>query len=307
MPSAIPVLVSGESCISVAPSLQGQRHRTSVQKATAASDAIADEQQPQQTFADLNLSDEILSAVRAQSHWQVPTPIQSLAIPQILASDSSIWCEAPTGSGKTAAFALPLLQKLYRKDTNGIASIVSMSDPRTRSSDWACHFAIITQCWGRKDYQVVVLHGGVPLEPQITTLSRASRMGSTIDVVVATPGRLVDVLTYYDDDSSPKAAESAMERRLLDALDSKGRTDASLSLAQINDLKLDRSDDDGRSSMRKLLDGVRYLVIDEADRLLGKAFQSEVDACLDLLKSEKRVALPTWLFSATFPRRLSLV
>lgn len=289
---------------SVAPSLQGQRHRSSVQKATAASDAIADEQQPQQTFADLNLSDEILSAVRAQSHWQVPTPIQSLAIPQILASDSSIWCEAPTGSGKTAAFALPLLQKLYRKDTNGIASIVLCPTRELAVQIGHVISQLSHNVGGRKDYQVVVLHGGVPLEPQITTLSRASRMGSTIDVVVATPGRLVDVLTYYDDDSSPKAAESAMERRLLDALDSKGRTDASLSLAQINDLKLDRSDDDGRSSMRKLLDGVRYLVIDEADRLLGKAFQSEVDACLDLFKSEKRAALPTWLFSATFPKAI---
>lgn len=260
-------------------------------------------EQPQ-TFADLNLSDEILSAVRSQPRWQVPTPIQSLAVPQILASDSSIWCEAPTGSGKTAAFALPLLQKLYRKDTTGIASIVLCPTRELAVQIGHVISQLSHSVGGRKDYQVVVLHGGVPLEPQITALSRASRMGSTIDVVVATPGRLVDVLTYYDGDENSRASESAMERRLLDALDSKGRNDASLSLAQINDLKLDRSDDDGRSSMRKLLDGVRYLVIDEADRLLGKAFESEIDSCLDLLKSNKRPSLPTWLFSATFPKSI---
>ena len=264
----------------------------------------ADEHPEPTTFDTLDLSDEILSAVRSQPLWRVPTPIQQLAVPQILSSDSSFWCEAPTGSGKTAAFALPLLQKLYRKDTKGIASIVLCPTRELAVQIGHVISQLSHNVGGKKDWQVVVLHGGVPLEPQITALSHACRTGQTVDIVVATPGRLVDVLTYYDDDSTSRASESAMERRLLDALDGKGRTDSSLSLSQINDLKLDRSDDDGRSAMGKLLAGVRYLVIDEADRLLGKAFETEVDSCLDLLMSDERDTLPTWLFSATFPKSI---
>ena len=61
-------------------------------------------------------------------------------------------------------------------------------------------------------------------------------------------------------------------------------------------------DDDGRMALRQLLDNVQYLVLDEADRLLGRAFHQELDACLELLPLER---LPeTWLFSATFPKSI---
>jgi ATP-dependent RNA helicase RhlE len=253
-------------------------------------------------FDSLGLSNEILSAVRSQPGWEIPTPVQCLAIPQILAGEDTVWCEAPTGSGKTAAYALPLLQKLYRKDTQGIASLVLCPTRELAVQIGHVISQLSHNVGGQKKWNVVVLHGGVQLDPQITALSHAARTGQTVDVVVATPGRLVDVLTYYDDDKDSRASESAMERRLLDALDGKGRTDSSLSLSQIEDLELDSPDDDGRSSMRQLLSGVEYLVIDEADRLLGKAFEKEVESCLDLLMTDDREELPAWLFSATFPK-----
>jgi ATP-dependent RNA helicase RhlE len=256
------------------------------------------------SFLDLGLSPEIMSAVRSQSQWEFPTPIQSLAIPQILASDTSIWCEAPTGSGKTAAFVLPLLQKLHVSDVPGIASIVICPTRELALQIESVISHLSRNVKGRKEYRIIVLYGGVPIEPQISALSNARRSRDTIDIVVATPGRLVDVLTYYDDDSSYRAAESAMERRLLDALDRKGKASTSLSLTEINELKLDRVDDDGRLSMRNLLDETKYLVIDEADRTLGKAFEAEMDACLNLITSQNQRPLQTLLFSATFPKAI---
>jgi superfamily II DNA/RNA helicase len=148
---------------------------------------------------------------------------------------------------------------------------------------------------------MVVIHGGVPLEPHIFQLSSAARDAKTIDVLIATPGRLYDVLTHYDNDEDETTKAAAMERRLLDALDKRSKRDSSLSLTQLEDLKLDSLEDDGRSEMKELLQGLEYLVLDEADRLLGRAFESELDNLLDLLPSEP---LCTWLFSATFPKQI---
>jgi len=256
------------------------------------------------TFESLGLSSDILTAVRAQPGWEFPTPVQALAIPQILSDKStSIWCESPTGSGKTAAYALPLLQQLYRKETTGIASIILCPTRELAVQIGHVISNLSHNVGGKQDWQIQTFHGGVPLEPQIVALSSAIRTGRTIDVIVATPGRLVDVLNYYDDDA--KAEEAALERRLLDALDREGNTFSSLSLTQIEKLQLDRADDDGRASMLSLLAGVEHLIIDEADRLLSRAFESEVDACLNMLTSHgNKEKLATWLFSATFPKSI---
>ena len=96
--------------------------------------------------------------------------------------------------------------------------------------------------------------------------------------------------------------ESALQRRILDAFDEKsndadgkrrkggnGRrrrgppgATSSLSLADIQEMDLDRIDDDGRASVDEMLLGLRYLVIDEADRLLGSAFKDDMDELLSL-------------------------
>ena len=67
------------------------------------------------SFGELGLCSELLRAAAAQG-WHVPTPVQLRAIPAILAG-ADCWVEAPTGSGKTAAFALPLVQRLLQTPT----------------------------------------------------------------------------------------------------------------------------------------------------------------------------------------------
>jgi len=256
------------------------------------------------SFETLGLSKDILTAVRAQPGWKQPTPIQQLAIPEILTSNrKSFWCEAPTGSGKTAAYALPLLQKLSTRQGTGIASLILCPTRELAVQIGRVFENLSRNVGGKKAWNIVVIYGGVPLDAQIVTLSNANRLGTTIDVLIATPGRLVDVLTHYDDESNGDASDSALERRLLDALDSKGKGDSTLSLSQIQDLELDRIDDDGRNSIKELLKGVDTLVVDEADKLLGQAFKSEVDECLDILL-ENAKSIKTWLFSATFPKQI---
>ena len=310
------------------------------------SETTVDQSTHQDPFASLGLSPEVLSAVRAQSHWTQPTPIQKLAIPAILGHNpttttteetpsdettttttiptpqhETFWCEAPTGSGKTAAFALPLLDKLNRRGNTGIASVV-LCPTRELAVQIGHVFSKLTHnLAGKKRWKVSVIHGGVPLEPQIVDLANAVKRKQTVDVLVATPGRLVDVLTYYNDDTEGVITDAALERRLLDAMDQQGKLDASLNLEQIQELELDRVDDDGRESVGRLLDNVQYLVIDEADRLLGRGFESEMNDCLDLLLGEHETSIPTnmdtdddgtelsktiptWLFSATFPKQI---
>lgn len=273
------------------------------------SSSLQDTEARDATFESLGLSRNVLNAVYAQPGWNVPTPIQRLAIPQLLKDDvASVWCEAPTGSGKSACFALPLLERL--KDTSnsysgGRVAALVLCPTRELCQQIASVLQSLSKKVGGKRWNIVSIHGGVPLEPQIVSLSNAARDENTIDILVATPGRLHDVLTYYDDEQQQDttADAAALERKLLDALDKKSRRDSSLSLTQLEELKLDELADDGRSSMKDLLQGLEYLVLDEADRLLGRAFESEMDNLLELLSTENQ-KMRTWLFSATFPKQI---
>ncbi len=261
------------------------------------------------SFFDLGLNPQLLTAVKSQPGWNHPTPVQRLAIPKLLELDSNesvdaVWCEAPTGSGKTAAYALPLLQNLLPKKSRGRISSLILCPTR----ELAVQIGSVVQTLAnnvstRRRPRVFVVHGGVPLEPQITNLADAARCEETIDVLVATPGRLVDVLTYYNDKKGDTSArDAALERRLLEALDQQGSTDTSLSLETLQALKLDTIDEDAdaRSSLVNLLENLEYLVLDEADRLLGRAFESELNSVLELLPAR----VPTWMFSATFPKTI---
>jgi superfamily II DNA/RNA helicase len=148
----------------------------------------------------------------------------------------------------------------------------------------------------------MVLHGGIPIEPQIRSLADYARQGETLDFLVATPGRLVDVLTYYQKEGGDSSAQdAALERRLTDAFDQQKKTDASLSMEQLESLGLgDFQDDDGRGSLINLLSDVQLMVLDEADRLLGRQFETEFNAVLAMMPSN----IPTWMFSATFPKAI---
>jgi superfamily II DNA/RNA helicase len=169
----------------------------------------------------------------------------------------------------------------------------------------------------RHTFSTMVLHGGVPYEPQIAKLADYARFGQTLDVLVATPGRLVDVLTYYNEEGGDTSAQdAAMERRLMQAFDRHGDD---VSLEQLQSLGLDDISkpniDDGRKQLINLLHGLQYLVLDEADRLLGSGFHDELDRIMDLLPQGIRKEQPLsnvynkcvpaiWMFSATFPKSI---
>ena len=269
------------------------------------------------SFSDLGLNPQVLSAVHSFPDWRHPTPVQTLAIPQLLQMPNpSVWCEAPTGSGKTAAYTLPLLQNILLQGKNqqkqqqsqrGRISSLILCPTRELAvqighvvSTLANNLSLSSK---RHKPNVMTLYGGIPLQPQIDALSDANRYGHTIDVLVATPGRLVDVLTYYTNGGDSSAKDAVLERKLLQALDDNGgNQDATLSLEQLERLELDTIEKDATSlkSLLNLLEGLDYLVLDEADRLLGRAFESELDAVLELLPK----AIPTWMFSATFPKAI---
>jgi superfamily II DNA/RNA helicase len=109
------------------------------------------------------------------------------------------------------------------------------------------------------------------------------------------------------------SVEREMEKKLLLALDTMGgKNDVSLSLGQLDDLDINKSilnrDDGGRSAIKDMLSDAKYLVLDEADRLLSQGFKAEMDSVLELLpranSRDKQSSLKTLLFSATFPEQI---
>ena len=137
-------------------------------------------------FADLHLVPELLKALEAEG-YTTPTPIQLKAIPSVLAGKDLLGI-AQTGTGKTAAFALPILQRLMaaRKPAtrNGCRALI-LSPTRELASQIAESF----KTYGRHTGLTTgVIFGGVGYKPQINLLTRG------VDVLVATPGRLIDLM-----------------------------------------------------------------------------------------------------------------
>ena len=138
------------------------------------------------SFSSLGLTDTILRALRARG-YAAPTPIQQQAIPHLLAGEDLLGI-AQTGTGKTAAFALPVLQQLA-----GAPERARPHTPRalvlapTRELAIQIHDDFREYGTGLGLGQTVIL-GGVSQRPQVAALSRC------IDIVVATPGRLLDLL-----------------------------------------------------------------------------------------------------------------
>ena len=138
------------------------------------------------TFAELGLAAPILEMLAAE-HYASPTPIQAQAIPHVLAGRDLLGI-AQTGTGKTAAFALPILQRLAangrRAPRRGCRALV-LAPTRELASQINESFRVYGR--GLKISSTVVF-GGVAAGPQIRAL------GAGIDIVVATPGRLLDHL-----------------------------------------------------------------------------------------------------------------
>ena len=188
---------------------------------------------PRVSFTDLPVSEQVRKAVTDQG-WETPTPIQALTLPALLGGEDVVGL-AQTGSGKTAAFAIPLIEAVDPK-ARGIQALVLV--PTRELATQAA--AELTNLSRYEPVRPVVLCGGVSIGPQIKALKNRSAI-----VVVGTPGRIIDHLQ--------------------------------------------------RDTLR--LGSVRYLVLDEADRMLDMGFAPDVGRILSHTPDGRQTAL----FSATMP------
>jgi ATP-dependent RNA helicase RhlE len=135
------------------------------------------------SFDSLGLSPELLRAVAEQGYTQ-PTPIQTRVIPVVL-EGRDVMAGAQTGTGKTAGFTLPLLQRLMQHTpaTRGPVRALILTPTR----ELAAQVAESVKGYGKHlPFKSAVIYGGVSINPQIAQLKRG------VDVLVATPGRLLD-------------------------------------------------------------------------------------------------------------------
>ncbi|KAF8780426.1 hypothetical protein HU200_001545 [Digitaria exilis] len=191
------------------------------------------------TFAELGICKELVEACDLMG-WKEPTRIQAEAIPHALQGKDLI-ALAQTGSGKTAAFALPILQELLdnREVQHSFFACV-LSPTRELAIQIAEQFEALGSAIGLR---CSVLVGGVDRMQQVLSL------GKRPHIVVGTPGRLLDHLT-----------------------DTKG------------------------FSLKK----IKYLVLDEADKLLNVEFEKALDDILKEIPKDRR----TFLFSATMTKKV---
>ncbi len=137
-------------------------------------------------FESLNIIEPILKSLKEEG-YTIPTPIQVQAIPIILKGNDLIGC-AQTGTGKTAAFAVPILQMLYKNRSferkRKIRSLIV-----TPTRELAIQIDDSFKAYGRHtSLTCTVVFGGVPQNPQTAALAKG------VDILVATPGRLLDLM-----------------------------------------------------------------------------------------------------------------
>jgi len=138
------------------------------------------------TFTSLNLAEPILRAL-AEKNYTHPSPIQAQAIPHLLQGRDIFGC-AQTGTGKTAAFALPILQLLDaspKPRTPGRPRVLILTPTRELAAQIGENIAL----YGKNlKLRHTVIFGGVGQQPQV------DRLQAGVDIVVATPGRLLDLM-----------------------------------------------------------------------------------------------------------------
>jgi superfamily II DNA/RNA helicase len=176
-------------------------------------------------------------------HYKTPTPIQEQTIPLIL-EGSDLIAQAQTGTGKTAAFALPILQLLSEmepKKKQGFVRALVLTPTRELAQQVAAAFELFEQYMPSK-IGVTAIIGGEDIQYQLRHLRRG------VDVVVATPGRLLELIREEE----------------------------------------------------ICFDELRFLVIDEADRLLDLGFSEELDLLIKALPAARQ----NLLFSATYPKKV---
>lgn len=137
------------------------------------------------TFSELGLAEPLLRAISEQG-YEIPTPIQAQAIPVVLAG-KDLMAAAQTGTGKTAGFTLPLLHRLMesqqRVNANQVRALVL-----TPTRELAAQVGESVRDYGKHlPLKSTVVFGGVSINPQMMAMRRG------VDVLVATPGRLLDL------------------------------------------------------------------------------------------------------------------
>merc|ERR1712062_556962 len=198
-----------------------------------------DSEKPNKTFQDLGLDEWLCEAASEVMGWKMPSKIQTEAIP-IALGDQDVIGLAETGSGKTGAFALPILHELFRNPQKLYGLVL------TPTRELAFQIQEQFKKLGKSiNLQCTALVGGMDMMEQSMTL------GKRPHIIVATPGRLVDHLE-----------------------NTKG-----FNLKQL-----------------------KYLVLDEADRILNLDFEKEVDKILSCFPKQGRRNM---LFSATMTKKVA--
>jgi ATP-dependent RNA helicase DeaD len=134
-------------------------------------------------FSDLGLSQGLVDSVQ-QLGFEIPTPIQEKAIPILLKGDRDFVGLAQTGTGKTAAFGLPLLQLI--DDDNQLTQALVLAPTRELGLQIASDLENF--CEHFKNFNIVAVYGGASISEQIRKIKRGAH------IVVATPGRLLDMI-----------------------------------------------------------------------------------------------------------------
>ncbi len=133
-------------------------------------------------FEDLGLSEETLKVIKKKG-FEEPTPIQEKTIPAILSGDKDIVGQAQTGTGKTAAFGLPIIELL--PDISRSVQALILTPTRELAIQVAEE---INSLKGKRKLNIVPIYGGQSIELQLRSLKKG------IDIVVGTPGRIIDHL-----------------------------------------------------------------------------------------------------------------
>ena len=134
------------------------------------------------SFADLGLDDMTLEAIRRKG-FVTPSPIQVLAIPRLLNGDANVIARARTGTGKTAAFGLPIVQQL-RNGSDHVQAII-LEPTRELAMQTCTEMASFTP---GKYPRTAVVYGGASMGEQIRALKKG------VEIVVGTPGRVQDLM-----------------------------------------------------------------------------------------------------------------
>jgi len=193
------------------------------------------------SFENLNLIPSVMKALEEEG-YRKPTPIQAEAIPFILEQKDLLGC-AQTGTGKTAAFAIPMIQMLHKEREEGKKGWPVSALILTPTRELAIQIGESFGAYGKyARVRHTVIFGGVSQRPQVLALKRG------VDVIIATPGRLLDLMQQ-----------------------------GYIRLGQL-----------------------RYLVLDEADRMLDMGFIHDIKRIIAKLPAKRQ----TLFFSATMPREI---